>query len=352
MTRVPADGSIAATRLARRALLLPALVVGAVAGLALLPQLEPVRDRFAATNAVWVLVALGLQLASTLSFVAAFRGAFDRRIGWRAAFDLAAVEQGANILLPSGGSGGLVLGATLLIRAGVPASFAARRTAVLFVVTSAASFTALVLAGGAVAAGVLDRNTSVAAALGPAIAAALVMLAVVQLPHRLPLAAAGGGRVRRALRRVQMLLRDAVDTSLELIRRRDALVVGGAIGYLAFDVASLEAAFHALGHAALPLGPFVLAYVLGHAGALVPAPGSAEGGLVAMLVAYGSPLSLVVGAVLVYRTFHAGVPLALAAAGYADIRTLRRRRRPGEDVARRFTSEPNELSAATSLRGC
>jgi uncharacterized membrane protein YbhN (UPF0104 family) len=333
--------SVRATRLARRALLLPVIVLLGVAAVAFLPELEPVRDRFAATKPGWVLVALTLQLASMLSFVAAFRGVFDRRIGWRAAFDLSAVEQGANILLPSGGSGGLVLGAALLVRGGVPANFAAHRTAVLFIVTSAASFAALGLAGAAVTLGLIDGSTSTAAGLLPAAGAVLVMLAGVWLPHRLPLAAESGGRIRRATRRIQLLLRDAVDTSLELIRRRDVLVVGGAIGYLAFDVASLAAAFHALGHMPLALGPLVLAYVLGHAGAMIPAPGSAEGGLVGMLVAYGTPLSLAVGAVLVYRTFHAGVPLALAAAGYADIRALRRERRP-----------PDAVSAGTPLRAC
>ena len=315
---------------------MPALVLVAVA---LLPQLEPVRHRFAATRPGWVVVALFLQLASTLLFVDAFRGAFARRIGWRAAFDLAAVEQGANILLPSGGSGGLVLGAALLVRSGVPASFAARRTAVLFIVTSAASFAALILAGVAVALRVVDGGTSIAAGTLPAAGAALVMLAAVQLPHRLPLASEGGGRIRRAARRVQLLLRDAIDTSLELIRGRDVFLIGGAVGYLAFDIASLAAAFHALGHAPLALGPFVLAYVLGHAGAMVPAPGSAEGGLVGLLVAYGSPLSLAIGAVLVYRTFHAGVPLTLAVAGYADIRALRRERRPAKK-APATTSHP------------
>src|ERR687885_881884 len=93
-------------RLLRRAALMPPLVLLAVAAIAWLPQLEPLRDRFAATDARWVLAALALQVLSALSFVAAFRGAFERRIGPRAAFDLAAVEQGANILLPTGGSGG------------------------------------------------------------------------------------------------------------------------------------------------------------------------------------------------------------------------------------------------------
>ncbi len=120
-----------------------------------------------------------------------------------------------------------------------------------------------------------------------------------------------------------------------MIRDGDLLLIGGSVGYFAFDVASLGACFAALGGGALPLGLFTIAYVLGHGGAILPLPGSAEGGLVGVFTLYGSPLSLAVGAVLVYRTFHAGVPVVLALAGYADIRRLRRQR-PPEEVARRF----------------
>jgi uncharacterized membrane protein YbhN (UPF0104 family) len=309
----------------------------AVAAIVWLPALEPVRDRFANTDGRWVAAAFGLQVASALSFVAAFRGAFERRIGGRAAFDLAAVEQGANILLPSGGSGGLAVGAVLLVRAGVPTRFAGSRTAVLFLVTSAASFVALVLAGAGVAIGLLPGHAPLAATLGPAAGAALVMVAAVVLPGRLPaIAARPDQRVRTTLRRGQLFLRDAVAMSVAMIRGGDLLLVGGAAGYLAFDVASLGAAFEALGPGAPPVGIFVLAYVLGHAGALVPLPGSAEGGLLGLFTAYGSPVSLTVGAILLYRTFHAGVPMSLGLAGYADIRRLRRNRPSPEEMARRF----------------
>ena len=112
--------------------------------------------------------------------------------------------------------------------------------------------------------------------------------------------------MRSRIRGLQQFLREAVDMSLAGIRGGDPLLLGGSVGYFAFDVASLGASFEALGSGGLPLGTFVLAYVLGHGGALIPLPGSAEGGLLGMYTAYGSPLSLAVGAILVYRTFHAG----------------------------------------------
>ena len=65
--------------------------------------------------------------------------------------------QGLNVVLPSGGAGGLAVGAVLLDRAGVPRSFAASRTVALFLITSLVSFVAVAIAGFGVAAGVLVR---------------------------------------------------------------------------------------------------------------------------------------------------------------------------------------------------
>lgn len=323
--------------LAKRAMLPVGLLVVAAAAIAWLPVLHPVRDRFAHTDGGWVAAAFALQVCSTLSFVAAFRGAFERRIGWRAAFDLSMVEEGTNVILPSGGSGGLAVGAVLLIRAGVPTHYAASRSAVLFLATSAVGFVALALAGTLEAIGLLPGDASLAATLIPALVAALIMVGAIVLSHRLPdLHARPEQRIRTLLMRLQRFLREAVDISIELIRKGDVLLIGGSIGYFGFDVASLWASFEALGGGAPALGLFVIAYVLGHGGAIIPIPGSAEGGLVGAFSLYGASVSLAVGAILVYRTFHAGVPVVLALGGYADIRRLRRQRTPAE-VARRFS---------------
>jgi uncharacterized membrane protein YbhN (UPF0104 family) len=323
--------------LLRHALLLVALAAAGAAALVFVPFLEPVRDRFADTEPAWVAIAFALQVLSTLSFVVAFRGAFGRRIGWRAAFDLGMVEQGANVILPSGGSGGLAIGAVFLVRAGVPTAFAAGRSAVLFLATSAVSFFAVIVGGALLALGVGPGEASLPEALVPAIGAAAIVLAATFLSRRLPqLEAREDQRVRHLLATVQSFLREAVATSVELIRSREWLLIGGSLGYFAFDVGSLAAAFEALGGGGPGGDAFVLAYVLGHGGALLPIPGSAEGGLVGAFSLYGSSLSLAVGAVLVYRTFHAGVPLLLSLGGLADIRRLRRDGPGPGEVAKRF----------------
>ena len=60
-----------------------------------------------------------------------------------------------------------------------------------------------------------------------------------------------------------------------------------------FDVAALAAAFAAIGSVP-PVGVLLLAYVVGQLGGLIPLPGGvggADGGLIAALVLYGTPLS-------------------------------------------------------------
>jgi uncharacterized membrane protein YbhN (UPF0104 family) len=313
-------------------LLAAGLAVLAAAAVIWVPFLHPIRDRFADTEPGWVVAAFVLQLLSVLSFVVALRGAFERRLGWRESFDVGVVEESANVFLPSGGSGGLALGAVILIRSGIPTAFAASRSAVLFLVTSAVSGFALIIFGLGEAIGIFPGDADLTATLIPGLAGAFIIGAIIFLPRAIPqLDADKGGKIRRAIALAQAWLVGAVDTSIEMVlERREWLLILGSIGYYAFDVASMGAAFEALGGGGPALGLFVLAYTIGHAGAIIPLPGSAEGGLVGAFTLYGSALSLAVGGILLYRVFHAGVPFLLGALGLADM--SRQRRRAGSIV--------------------
>jgi uncharacterized membrane protein YbhN (UPF0104 family) len=297
------------------------LAVIAAAAVIWVPFLAPIRHRFENTEPGWVAASFVFQLLSVLSFVVALRGAFDRRLGWRESFDVGVVEESANVFLPSGGSGGLALGAVILIRSGIPTAFAVSRSAVLFLVTSAVSGFALIIFGTLEAVGALPGSASLASTLIPAVIAAVIVAGLIFLPRALPqIDGTGGGKIRRAAAAAQAWLREAVDTSVQLvIGSREMLLILGAIGYYAFDVAAMGAAFEALGGGDPALGLFVLAYTIGHAGAIIPLPGSAEGGLVGAFTLFGAPLSLAVGGILLYRVFHAGVPFLLGALGLADM---------------------------------
>ncbi len=319
-------------QIARKVAIVAFLVaIGAVLATQL-PGLSEIGHQLAGADSGWIAIALALELASTACFAIAFHGVYDRRPSPRASASMSMAVQGMNIVLPSGGAGGLAVGAVMLDRAGVPRSFAASRTVALFLVTSLVSFAAVVIAGFGVAAGALSGDAPLALTLVPGVAALLLIVAVFALPRSEgPVKRMRAGRLTAALASAREYLRDGVGASAELLRSGDRLVIAGAIGYFAFDVAALAAAFHAIGPAGLPVGLLVLAYTLGHGGAMVPIPGSAEGGLIGIFVLYGMSLPTATAAVLAYRALHAGVPLVLGAIGLADVRRLLRE--PAEAVA-------------------
>jgi uncharacterized membrane protein YbhN (UPF0104 family) len=286
-----------------------------------MPGLNEIGHQVAGADGGWIAAALMLEIASTAAFALVFHGVYDRRPSPRVSTSMSMAVQGLNTVLPSGGSGGLAVGAVLLDRAGVPRSFAASRTVALFLITSLVSFAAVVIAGFGVAVGALSGDAPLSLTLLPAILAVLGIVAVFALPRSNgAVERVTAGRLAGAIAAAREYLREGVGATAELLRSGDRLVMAGAIGYFAFDVAALAAAYHAMGSAGLPIGLLVLAYTLGHGGALIPIPGSAEGGLISMFVLYGMPLPTATAAVLAYRAVHAGVPLVLGVIGLADVR--------------------------------
>jgi uncharacterized membrane protein YbhN (UPF0104 family) len=317
------ETAVDARAIARRAALFAVVAIAAAIGLSALPGIDEVRDRLAGADPRWLLAAGACSIMSMLGFVRALWAVFDRIVPWRRALVLGLAEQGANVLLPAGGAGGPAFGALVMRRVGVPGALAAKRHAALFLATSAVGFFALVLAGTGEAIGLLPGDVSLlASALPAAGAAAIIALAVVYA--RLPLAPRpAGGRIRTSLWRLRTFLHDSVRTTVDLVRRGDRLLIAGAIGYYAFDVASLACSFQAFGGGAPPVGVFILAYTLGHAGALLPTPGGVggtEGGLIGMFVAYGTPIDLAAAAVVGYRVFQLGLPAILGAISLLRIR--------------------------------
>jgi uncharacterized membrane protein YbhN (UPF0104 family) len=308
-----------------------------------LPGLQDVRERFNRAAPAWLALTFACVLASNLSYVAAVRGTLSRRIGWRGSWDLGMAEQGSNVLLPTGGIGGPALGALVMRRAGVPSAFATPRSAALFLLTSGASFAAIVLAGTATGIGLLPGQVSWVGTLLPA-ALALVAVSAVAALGRLPVGQPSGaqGFFVRWATRIGALLRDGVQESFALLRGYDPLVVGGCVGYLAFAVAGLGASFQAFGGGGPPIGEFVLAYTLGQVGALIPTPGGVggtEGGLIGMFVLYGAPAAPTAAAVLAYRVFQLGLPAFFGLIALARIRRRLRDEELTAAVAARFEGE-------------
>jgi uncharacterized membrane protein YbhN (UPF0104 family) len=351
----PASG-VDGRAIARRGALFAVIAVAAAVGIGALPGVDEVRDRLTGADPRWLVAVAACAVGSMFGFVRALWAVFDRIVPWRRALVLGLAEQGANVLLPAGGAGGPAFGAYVMRRVGVPGDLAAQRHAALFLATSAVGFFALVLAGTGEAIGLLPGDVSLAASALPA-AGAAAMIALAVIYARLPPAPGpAGGRIRTAIWRLRRFLHDSVGTTVDLLQHGDRLLIAGAIGYYAFDVASLGCAFQAFGGGAPPAGVFVLAYTLGHAGALLPTPGGiggTEGGLIGMFVAYGTPLDLAAAAVVGYRVFQLGLPAVLGAISLLRIRYILAHPPPRELVAARFgaVTGAGERRPAAGRRG-
>jgi len=299
-------------------LALVAAVIGALAfAVSALPGLREVREELAGASPGWLVLALVLQAASCLAFVSVFRGVFCRRMPWRLSYEVGMAAQGTNVLLPSGGAGGLALAAWALKRTGMAPDRLARRTVAFYVLTSSVNFATAAIVGGLLAVGVLSGGDSLLWTAGPAVAAIAVIAVVLCLPRLLGLLRRQerGGRTGRLLRVVESSLSGGIADAGLLIRTGNPQILAGAIGFMALDVAALGAAFWAIGGLP-PAGILLLAYVLGQLGGLIPVPGGvggADGGLIAAFVLYGTPLGTAAAAVLAYRAFQLGLPALLGA---------------------------------------
>ena len=321
-------------RLRSRLLIAIGLVAVVVAVVALLPGLGELRSRLAHASPPWLLLGVGLKLLSGLGYVAAFRMVFCRRMSWRVSYQIGMSELAADALFPTGGAGGLALGAWALRRGGMPARDIARRTVAFFLLTSVPNVAGVILIGFGLATGVLagERNPLLTAV--PAAIAVLAVVAVLvggRLAGRRGLRTQGGPRQQssrraRALREGLIALADGVEGALSLLREANLVLILGLLGYLAFDVTILWATFRSLGSAP-PLPIVVIAYLIGELGGLIPVPGGIGGidaGLIGTLALYNVRLASAAGAVLAYRAIALWVPALVGGGAFVVLRrTLR-----------------------------
>lgn len=322
-------------KLRTRLLLLVGLVLAVVAIVTLLPGLEGLRTRLSHAKPAWLLLGVGLKVLSGLGYVAVFRMVFCRRMTWRVSYQIGMSELGANALFPTGGAGGLALGAWALKRGGMPATEIARRTVAFFLLTSVANVVGVILVGVGLATRVLPGETNLVLTLVPAVIAAMAIVgallagrAAARLHLRLQRSEEGeSSRRLRAVLKTLVAVADGVNEAVALLREGNAWLIGGIVAYLAFDVMILWATFRAFGSAP-PLAIVWIAYLIGELGGLIPVPGGIGGidsGLVGTLILYNVPIASAASAVLAYRAIALWVPAVLGSAAFVSLRrTLRR----------------------------
>jgi uncharacterized membrane protein YbhN (UPF0104 family) len=306
--------------------LLELALLGAVVavGISALPGLSTLRQRFAQADLALIALVCVCKLASALCNILTFREVFCPRLGWGFSYRLGMAEQATNVLLPTGGAGGLALGGWALRRGGMSTEHIARRSVAFFVITSAPNFLCAAICGPLLALHLLHGHAPLLPTLLFSVLAMAIIAAAPFLPPLLRRVHTdrGGGRLSRALRSSVGSLADGFRDAGLFLRPGHVRVVVGAIGYLGFDIAAFAVAFAAFGTLP-PLGALVFAYVIGQLGGLIPLPGGiggTDGGLIGAMVLYGSPLSQAAAAVVVYRTFQLGVPAVLGAIAFVQLR--------------------------------
>ena len=242
----PLPDEFSASRLRRSLLTVAAIVVAVVAVIVLIPGLGSLRERFNGAEPGWLLFASVLQLGSCASYVLVFRAVFCQRMSWRTSAEIGLAELAANSVFSVGGAGGLALGAWILRRGGLPASYIARRTVAFFLLTSLANVGFLALGGALLATGVLHGAPELILGIIPAVAGvAAIALAVGARPVANVLARRW---MRERLVAAAEAVGDGVDEALRLLRGRDPAILLGAAGYMLFDVAMLGVCFAAFGN--------------------------------------------------------------------------------------------------------
>jgi uncharacterized protein (TIRG00374 family) len=326
---------LSSTHMARRLIALLVFAALVAAAISALPGLGTLRQRFAHADPTFIVLAGLCKLASSASNILAFRDVFCPKLGWRFSYRLGMAEQATNVLVPTGGAGGLALGAWALRRGGMPTEHIARRSVAFFVITSAPNFLCAVILGPLLLLHILDGR----APLWPTVAFTVLAVSTIAVAVALPfvLRRVGPRRHDRGLRRKVRLalasLGDGIRDAGSLLWPARWRAIIGSIGYLGFDILAFAAAFAAFGGTP-PLGPLVFGYVVGQLGGLIPLPGGVggtDGGLIGAMVLYGASLSRAAAAVVIYRTFQLGIPAILGAIAFVQLRrTLRDSSEPAE----------------------
>ena len=238
------------SRIRRRLIVTVLVIVAAIAVITLVPGLASLRSRFARASWEWLLLGALLKTLSGLCYVAVFRAVFCPRMSWRLSTEIGMAELGANAVVPTGGAGGLALGVWALRRTGMSTDQVARRSVAFFFLTSLPNVLGVIILGLALALGIVEGHASLPLTLLPAVIAAAAIVATLAsgrwaaaARHRAAERRGDGARLPRVL----AALSGGVEESLQLLRRHDAWLVAGLVGYLAFDVMVLWATFHAFG---------------------------------------------------------------------------------------------------------
>ena len=294
------------------------LLAGLLTGV---PGLRSAAERITDASPAWIAAGVVLELLSCLGYVVLFELVFGM-LSRRTATRLSLSELAMNSVVSVSGLAGIALGAWVLRSEGVSVERIAKRSVLIFVLTSAVNVAAVIAIGIPMWLGVLPGSRDPLLTLVPALAALATVIGVLALAHWARRAAARQrlerGRVAVAL----TALSGGVFGALALIRRRDWKLLG-AVAYWLFDNLVLYACLAAFGHTP-SFWAVAMAYLVGMLANTVPVPGgfvAVEGGLVGMLLLFGvRPASQVLAAVVIYRAISLWIPALIGSLAFFSLR--------------------------------
>ncbi len=317
-----ADALAAQSRILRNSIISLAIFFALVAALLLgVPGLDAAADRIAHANVPWTLAGVALEVLSCLGYVVLFGLVFGR-LGRSVSSRLSLAELAVNTVVSVSGLAGIALGAWVLRSKGVAVERIAKRSVLIFVLTSVVNVAAVLVIGLPMWLGAIPGSRDALLTLLPAAGALATIVGTLALAAWARRAAAArrlrDGRAAVALVAVSGGVQDAV----RLIREHDWRLLG-AVGYWLFDNLVLYACLASFGHAP-SFWVVAMAYLVGMLANSLPVPGgflAVEGGLVGMLLLFGArPASVAIAAVVVYRAISLWVPALIGLVAFLSLR--------------------------------
>ena len=292
-----------------------------VALLISVPGLDAAADRITKANVPWIAAGIVLEALSCVGYVVLFSLVFGK-LGRSLSSRLSLAELAVNSVVSVSGLAGIALGAWVLRSKGFPVDRIAKRSVLVFVLTSAVNVAAVIVIGVPMWLGLLPGSRNPLLTLLPAVAAAATIAGTLAAAAWARRAAARrqlrGGRVTVAL----LAVGGGVEHALAMIRAHDWRLLG-AVGYWLFDNLVLYACIASLGHAP-SFWVVAMAYLVGMLANSVPVPGgflAVEGGLVGMLLLFGArPASVMIAAVIVYRAISLWLPAVIGSLAFLSLR--------------------------------
>src|SRR5271165_1591416 len=312
----------AQSRTLRNSIISLAIFFALLAALLLsVPGLRAAAERITDANPAWVGAGIVLEVLSCAGYVVLFGlvfGMLSRRLISR----LSLSELAVNSVVSVSGLAGIALGAWVLRSKGISAERIAKRSVLIFVLTSAVNVGAVVVIGVPMWLGLLEGSRNPLLTLLPA---ALALAAIVGTLALAAWARRSASRQRLEHGRAGVAvtaLSGGVEDAVALIRSHDWRLLG-AVAYWLFDNLTLYTCLAAFGDAP-SVWVVMMAYLVGMLANSIPVPGgfvAVEGGLVGMLLLFGvRPASTVLAAVVIYRAISLWIPAGIGSLAFLSLR--------------------------------